>query len=133
MTPAQDRVELFMRKAGQEVPSIPTCSNEMVRALRWALINEELQELGKALGSELPECKADLVEIADALGDLLVVVLGAACAFGIKMEPIFNEIMDSNMTKFIDGYERPDGKWMKGKSYKPAELKPILWDQLHPK
>jgi predicted HAD superfamily Cof-like phosphohydrolase len=125
MKNAQDRVELFMRKAEQEIPYVPTLPSFEVKSLRYTLIEEELDELAEALDTD------NIVEAADAIGDLLVVVLGAACAFGIDIDPIFKEIMDSNMTKFIDGHRRDDGKWIKGPSYTPANLAPIIEKQLH--
>lgn len=116
----QDRVELFMRKAGQECPMTPVLPSILIQELRLKLITEEFRELDLAFWHK------DLTEVADAIGDLLVVVLGTAVACGIKIEPIFQEIMDSNMTKFIDGHRREDGKWVKGPSYTPANLGPII-------
>jgi predicted HAD superfamily Cof-like phosphohydrolase len=127
-----------MQKAGQECPPRPTTSSIEIQDLRIKLIYEEWLELCDALGLKLDasfsyirtgEEKADLVLIADAIGDLLYVVLGAAVAFGIDMEPIFNEIQRSNMSKFIDGHRREDGKWIKGPSYSPANLEPIIEQQ----
>ena len=117
LTEAQEKVREFIRLAGQEIPDHPTTSNYMARNLRSALIHEELGEYMIA---------RDLVEIADAIGDILYVVLGAAIAHGIDIEPVFKEIHRSNMSKFIDGHAAPNGKWIKGPSYSPADLKPIL-------
>jgi predicted HAD superfamily Cof-like phosphohydrolase len=69
LTEAQEKVREFTRLAGQEIPDHPTTSNYMARNLRSALIHEELGEYMIA---------RDLVEIADAIGDILYVVLGAA-------------------------------------------------------
>ena len=113
----QSQVLEWMIKADQSAPCKPTAIDPMIAQLRYDLIKEELLELGIA---------ANLTEVADAIGDLLYVVLGTAVAYGIDIDPIFQEIHRSNMSKFIDGYKRADGKWMKGPSYSPANLKPII-------
>jgi len=127
MTREQQMVREFMLKAGQECPDKPNLEpSEDVKNLRYELIKEELEELDKA------QCDCNRLGIADAIGDLLVVVLGTAVAYGIDIQPIFDEIMRSNMTKFIDGYKREDGKWIKGTRYSPANLQPILMEQQKP-
>ena len=120
MKKEQQQVREFMLKAGQECPNSPDLVNISIRELRLRLINEELNELYIALKHE------DKIEVYDAILDLLVVTIGAANAFGMDLEPGWNEVMRSNMTKFIDGHKREDGKWIKGPSYSPANLKPIL-------
>jgi predicted HAD superfamily Cof-like phosphohydrolase len=89
------------------------------KKLRLELIEEELQELREAFHMD------NVVEVADAIGDLMYVVLGCAVTCGIDIEPIFHEIHRSNMTK-IGGYKDVDGKWVKPNIYKPAKLLPIL-------
>lgn len=116
-------VREFMEKAGQECPTKPVIPELEICVLRYNLHKEENEELRDA------SCSEDIVGIADAIGDLLYVVLGTAVAHGIDIEPIFNEIHRSNMSKFIDGHRRADGKWVKGPSYSPANLKPILDEQ----
>lgn len=122
MIKMQKQVAEFMRKAGQEVMNKPTLwSPENVRR-RYDIINEELLEYLTA---------QDYVSVADAIGDMLYTVLGAACQHGIDIEPIFEEIHRSNMSKFIDGYLDPQtGKYIKGPSYSPANLKPIIDKQM---
>ncbi len=73
--------------------------------------------------------KVDLVEVADALTDIDYVNLGAAIAYGLDLEPFQKEVQRSNMSKFIDGHRREDGKWVKGPSYSEANLAPILEKQ----
>lgn len=121
----QNQVREFMRKAGQECPSEPTVPLRDVQTLRLTLIREELCELDEAMRHD------DIFETADAIGDLLVVVLGTAVACGIDIQPVWDEIHRSNMSKFIDGYRREDGKWMKGQSYSPANLAPIIESQIN--
>ena len=131
MKDSQTQVTEFMVCAGQECPQKPTIPSPEVMTLRYNLIQEELDELitdgfGDPDNIFIEPHEPNLEKIADAIGDLLVVVLGTAVACGINIEPIFNEIMRSNMTKFIEGYRREDGKWMKGKSFTPPNLQPIL-------
>lgn len=120
----QQMVQQFHEKAGITINHRPTIPNEKDCALRYNLIKEELMELAHGLTSK------DTTEVADAIGDLLYVVLGTAVTCGIDIQPVFEEIHASNMTKFIDGYRREDGKWMKGPSYTPANIKPIIDQQI---
>jgi len=119
----QQMVREFHVKAGVGLHDKPTTIDFEVYRLRMNLIEEEAGELEEAFYDR------DIVKIADAIGDLLYVTLGAACACGIDIEPIFHEIHRSNMTKFVDGHKRADGKWIKGPSYSPANLGPILEEQ----
>lgn len=131
-------VREFMLKAGQECPNTPCVPDVDVRDLRIRLIAEELDELAKASHIAMVEnypCgeqwddeapPASIVEAADAIADLLYVVLGAAVAWGIDLNRVFEEVHRSNMTKFIDGYRRADGKWVKGPSYTPADIEAAL-------
>lgn len=113
----------FMRKAGQEVPVKPKWPADETLDLRMDLILEEVEELGLAITDK------DFVKYADGIIDLLYVVIGAGLAAGLNLEPFWQEVQRSNMSKFIDGYRREDGKWIKGPSYTPADLAPILEEQ----
>lgn len=124
MTKEQTKVQAWMLAIGQIAKRKPVIPTLKVAHLRHALIAEENDELKEAF------IKDDIVAVADALGDLLVVVYGAAVACGIDLEPVFDEIMRSNDSKIKDGYKREDGKWMKGPSYTPPNLKPIIEEQL---
>lgn len=140
-----------MVNAQQAIPTEPELPDETVRTLRIRLIAEELSELCAACGLKLtldmrrgkspkieiipneqkPVLKHnDLVEAYDGICDLLVVVLGTAISFGLDASSGFNEVMDSNDTKFIDGHRRADGKWIKGPSYRPANLANLVVQQL---
>lgn len=121
---AQLKVADFMIAAGQEVKGQPGMVTPNVQKLRVKLHCEEAVD-----EFEDSYTAADLTLIADSLADSLVVILGTACAYGIDITPVFNEVMDSNMTKFIDGHRREDGKWIKGPSYRPADIRPILVSQ----
>lgn len=121
---AQQQVREFMLKAGQECPSKPMMAPLHVFRLRQKLhLEETIDEF------TLSNVNDDIVGIADSLADSLVVILGTACAYGIDIAPVFEEVMRSNMTKFIDGHKREDGKWIKGPSYSPANLEPIIEQQ----
>lgn len=117
-----------MVKAGQETPEKPIVPSLDVQDLRIDLHEEEaIHELEQAFFDD------DRVKIADSIADSLVVILGTAVACGIDIEPVFQEVMRSNMSKFIDGYRREDGKWMKGPSYSPANIAPIIQCQIEGK
>jgi predicted HAD superfamily Cof-like phosphohydrolase len=147
----QQHVREWMVKAGQATPDRPTMPDHETRVLRIKLIAEELAELCAAFGLRMvldtrkgkkPKIEIvaddakpalnfhDLVEAYDGVNDLQVVVLGAAVAMGIECKPGFDEVMRSNDSKFIDGHRREDGKWVKGPSYSPAVLAPIIQAQL---
>lgn len=113
----------FHKQFGIAVARTPTVPDEQTQALRIRLIQEEFDELKEALRSK------DLEGIAKELADLLYVVYGTAVSCGIDMEPIFNEVQRSNMSK-VGGYKREDGKWIKPPTYSPANLKPILDAQI---
>ena len=113
----------FMEAFGQEVRYIPIIPAVSEMALRLDLIEEEVQELREGMG------KASLLEIADALTDILYVVYGAGHTFGIDLDECYNEVHRSNMTKLgEDGRPmyRPDGKVMKGPNYEEPNLIPFV-------
>jgi len=113
----------FMEAFGQEVNCEPTLRDQDTQDLRIDLIQEELDEL--ALGID----NNDIVEVADALTDLLYVVYGAGHAFGIDLDECFTEVHESNMSKLgEDGRPiyREDGKVLKGPNYFVPNLEEIL-------
>jgi len=142
MTENQNNIKKFMEAAGQFCPDKPRIPTEETLKLRLTLLLEELLELTEASGYNLlyvdgtpsfikdPEKSINLVEMVDAIGDINYVNYGFANTLGVDMEPIDKEIQRSNMSKFIDGYRRDDGKWVKGPSYSPANLQPIIDEQL---
>ncbi len=108
------KVKTFMEIFGQEVKSEPSFSSEKINDLRYNLIKEELAEFKEAID------KKDLLEVADALTDLLYVTYGAGHAFGINLDDCFNEVQNSNMSKLgTDGKPiyNDAGKVMKGPNY----------------
>ena len=118
-----EKVGDFMEAFGQEVLYVPTLPDFNLGALRLDLIEEEVQELRDGLG------KSSLLEVADALTDILYVVYGAGHSFGIDLDDCFNEVHRSNMTKLgEDGRPmyRDDGKVMKGPNYEEPFLLPFV-------
>jgi len=116
-------VGLFMSAFGQEVKEKAEFPDNETIALRLELIEEELNELREAIGN------ADIVEVADALTDILYVTYGAGHAFGIDLDKCFQEVQESNMSKLDhngDPIYREDGKVMKGPNYFQPDLTSIV-------
>ena len=108
------KVKTFMQTFGQEVKLKPSFSTEKINDLRYNLIKEELEELKEAIS------KKDLLEVADALTDILYVTYGAGHAFGIDLDKCFEEVQNSNMSKLGDDGKpiyNDSGKVMKGPNY----------------
>ena len=113
------KVKTFMETFGQEVKSKPSFSSNKINDLRYNLIKEELEELKQAID------KNDLLEVADALTDILYVTYGAGHAFGINLDNCFSEVQNSNMSKLgTDGKPiyNEAGKVMKGPNYYKPDL-----------
>jgi len=118
-----DDVRTFMEKYKQEVKTKPMFPEERVVQLRYKLIKEELNELNVAFEQK------DLIEVADALTDLLYVVYGAGHSFGIDLDKCFEEVQKSNMSKLgNDGKPiyNEYGKVMKGPNYFKPNLKQFI-------
>ena len=118
-----EKVGMFMKTFGQEVKTKAKLSNDKINELRISLINEELQELKKAVKDN------DILEVADALTDILYVAYGAGHAFGINLDKCFNEVQESNMSKLgSDGKPiyNESGKVMKGPNYFKPDLSKFL-------
>ena len=118
-----EKVGKFMETFGQEVKSKSSLSSHEINSLRISLIEEELSELKHAIDQK------NLLEVADALTDLLYVTYGAGHAFGIDLDKCFDEVQRSNMSK-LDSNGKPiyneKGKVLKGPNY----FKPNLSDFL---
>ena len=113
----------FMEAFGQAVQLEPTWPDFNTRELRLELIQEELDELSDAVADR------DMIQIADALTDLLYVVYGAGHTFGLDLDECFHEVHASNMSKLgEDGrpLHREDGKVLKGPNYFEPDLEGIL-------
>ena len=133
------KVREFMQKAGQNTPDVPTTPSDEERYLRATLILEEaLETINKGLGIEVRVCgnslessevsleivsDFDMIETIDGAEDLRWVgVDGIYVMCGVDPKKPQKEVCESNLSKFLDGYRREDGKWMKGPSYKPVDL-----------
>ena len=108
-----------MKTFGQEVKDKPSFSTDKINKLRLDLIKEELNELTEAMNNK------DLLEVADALTDILYVTYGAGHAFGINLDKCFEEVQNSNMSKLDDNGKpiyNEHGKVMKGPNYFKPDL-----------
>ena len=114
-----EKVGTFMKTFGQKVKTKPSFSTDKINKLRIDLIKEELEELTEAMDNK------DLLEVADALTDILYVTYGAGHAFGVDLDKCFNEVQKSNMSK-LDKNGKPiyneSGKVMKGPNYFKPDL-----------
>ena len=118
-----EKVGLFMSTFGQEVKKKSELSSEKINSLRLNLIQEELDELTKAIKEN------DILEVADALTDILYVTYGAGHAFGVDLDKCFDEVQKSNMSKLgKDGKPIYDesGKVMKGPNYFKPNLSKFI-------
>ena len=117
------KVGIFMKTFGQEVKNKPSFSTDKINKLRLDLIKEELSELTDAMNNK------DLLEVADALTDILYVTYGAGHAFGIDLDKCFDEVQNSNMSK-LDENGKPiynqNGKVMKGPNYFKPDLSKLV-------
>ena len=114
-----NKVGTFMKTFGQEVKNKPSFSTDKINRLRINLIKEELDELQEAMKNN------DLLEVADALTDILYVTYGAGHAFGIDLDKCFDEVQNSNMSKLGENGKpifNEAGKVMKGPKYFKPDL-----------
>ena len=119
MRSAQLNLRDFHEKFGLTINDTPTIPGDDVLQFRINLINEEAGEFEQAAKAR------NLVEMADALADVIYVALGAAVSLGIDLAPVFEEVHRSNMTKvWSDGQvrRREDGKVIKPPTYSPANI-----------
>ena len=118
-----EKVKTFMKTFGQEVKEKSSFSSDKINELRFNLIKEELEELRIAMDTK------NLVEVADALTDILYVAYGAGHAFGINLDKCFDEVQQSNMSK-LDDQGNPiyddSGKVMKGPKYFKPDLSKFI-------
>ena len=121
-----DSVKLFHKKFNINYLNVPKANIPMeTKELRFKLMEEENLEYLKATKEN------NLVEIADALGDMLYILCGTIISHGLqdKIEEIFQEIQNSNMSKLGKNGKpiyREDGKVLKGPNYFKPDIKGIL-------
>ena len=120
-----EQLKQWNNATGITTPNKITALNDERMTLRFALMEEENLEYMRA---------RSYTDIADALGDMLYVLVGTIVEHGLsdKIEAIFDEIHRSNMTKVVDGKvkRREDGKILKPEGYEKPNLKPILEDSI---
>lgn len=136
-------VKTFCAKAGQPIPNTLTEPSDESKILRAKLLMEECFEMMDALGVECNVDyrqivykvvrKSDPVAVLDASVDIMWVgVTGPAVLIGAadKLTECIEEVDRSNLSKFIDGHKDPEsGKWIKGPSYSPANIKDIVYGE----
>ena len=123
MTNWYNDVKTFHLAFGQrigEIPAVPESIDE--RELRMSLLEEEFNEYVDA------EEDADIIEIADALADIIYIALGTAVSYGIPLDKVFEEVHRSNMAKLVDGkvLRRADGKVQKPEGWTPPDIAGVL-------
>ena len=118
-----NKVKTFMNTYGQEVKNTPEFPDSKIVQLRIDLIQEELNELKEAINNN------DIIEVADALTDILYVTYGAGHSFGVDLDSCFNEVQNSNMSKLGDDGKpiyNESGKVMIGPNYFKPNIKKII-------
>lgn len=129
----QQSVAEFHKKFGHPVRDTPQTIDESEARQAFGFIEEELGELADALWPDgytscgEPDCcenvyRPNLVEIADALGDIVVTAYGKALRHGIDLDLVLAEIMRANMSKEANGM----GKIKKGADYKAPDVAAVL-------
>lgn len=138
MNRMQEQVIEFHNKFGHPIGTTPSFSRPELRAkliieeaieaavgmIGTTAVNQLLRdEMFKA--AKVPPKAPDFVEAIDGIGDSLYVQFGAAIEFGVDIQPIFDEIHKSNMSK-VGGATRPDGKTLKPAGWQA----PVILDRL---
>jgi len=118
-------IKAFQRAFECNVLPAPTMPAKEIQELRVRLLQEELDELKQA------NADGDIIEVADALTDILYVLLGTACEYGLidKMEDMWDLVHRNNMNKlWQDGkvHKREDGKVIKPEGFEKVELKTLF-------
>ena len=126
---AQKAVEAFMAAGGQTTSIIPEVPVDPIVDRRILMLREEVEELATAWASN------DIVEYADAIADIIYVALGAAVEAGIDIEPVIEEVIDSNNSKIDWENNRPwarhdNGKIAKGEHYRAPDIRSIILQQV---
>ena len=117
-----EMVRDFHEAFGQRIGEKPALPDMRERALRMKLLQEEFREYTEAEGDD------NLVEIADALADIIYIVCGTAVSYGIPLDELYAEVHRSNMAKLVDGkvLRRDDGKVIKPEGWTSPDIAGIL-------
>jgi predicted HAD superfamily Cof-like phosphohydrolase len=115
-------VKEFHKAFGQRIGEKPEIPDTAERTLRMKLLSEEMYEY------TIAENENDLIEIADALADIIYIACGTAVSYGIPLDKVFEEVHRSNMAKLVDGkvLRREDGKIQKPASWTPPDIEGVL-------
>ena len=118
----------FHRAFGQRIGEKPELPDIEERKLRIKLLDEEVFEYTDA------EYADDLVEIADALADIIYIACGTAVSYGIPLDDVFAEVHRSNMDKLVNDQviRRADGKIQKPEGWTAPDIRSVL-DKAHTK
>ena len=126
---AQKAVEAFMAAGGQTICIVPEVPDPPIAERRIEMLREEVDELEDAVAD------IDIVEYADAIADIIYVALGAAVEAGIDIEPVIEEVIDSNNSKIDWERGRPwarhgNGKIAKDEHYRAPDIRSIILQQV---
>lgn len=115
----------FHKAFSLPISQVPNLPEDKERTLRMNLLQEEYEEYVQG------EIKNDIVEIADALADIIYIACGTAVSYGIPLDKIFEEVHRSNMAKLVDGkvLRREDGKVIKPEGWKAPDIEKIIEDR----
>lgn len=116
----EEMVREFHEVAGSRIGLHPGFPDDAEISLRESLLKEEVKEYLTA---------DNIISLADAIGDIVYVVVGTAISFGIPFDKVFEEIHRSNMTKAREGLKDEKGKLIKGSSYEPPDIRKIIYDR----
>jgi predicted HAD superfamily Cof-like phosphohydrolase len=111
--------EKFGCMIGEDGPAAPDADTA---ALRMRLIAEEHDELKEA------HAAGDIPGVADALTDMIYVILGTSIAYGIDLRPVWDEVQRANIAK-TGGGTRDDGKILKPEGWTPPDIDGVLANQ----
>ena len=117
----QEDVSKFMLLGEQQISSDLNLKNDQTQ-LYMNLIKEEFEETAKAFDDE------DLIELADGLADMVWVIMGMCNSAGINFDKVWEEVKNSNMSKFVNGkfIKNEAGKIMKPETYFKPNIKKAL-------
>ena len=117
----QKDVSKFMVLGEQSISSDLNLRNDQTQ-LYMNLIKEEFEETAKAFNDN------DLIELADGLADMVWVIMGMCNSAGINFDKVWEEVKNSNMSKFVDGkfIKNEAGKILKPETYFKPNIKKAL-------
>lgn len=128
LSKAVDAVRKFHETFGAYISKEPVLPNRELRHIRLNLLEEEVNELHHA------EFNNDLIEIADAIGDCIYILLGTTLSYGIDIDKVFKAIHKNNMSKvWPDGTvhhskeKGKEGKVLKPPGFERVDLKNIVY------